>query len=63
MDVERVPGFLGDSIYPVPDVANGVPPQGGAHIAAPPADGEIVILGDEDFNKFDALLNTNYRNR
>lgn len=43
------PVFLGDSDYPDPDFLSGVSPEGNSHVAAPTADGQIVIMGDEDF--------------
>lgn len=52
------PVFLGDSEYPVPDVVSGLPPEGNGHVAAPTADGSLVVLGDEDFNKFSSFLQT-----
>lgn len=52
------PVFLGDSTYPDPDVLSGLPPEGNAHVAAPSADGHIAILGDEDFSKESAKLDT-----
>ncbi len=44
------PVFLGDSQYIDPDPLSGQPPEGNSHVAAPTADGNIVIMGDEDFS-------------
>lgn len=52
------PVFLGDSTYPNPDVVSGLPPEGNGHVAAPTADGDIAVFGDEDQNKFTSFLNT-----
>jgi hypothetical protein len=52
------PVFLGDSTYPNPDVLSGLPPEGNGHVAAPTADGQIAILGDEDFGKFSGFAVT-----
>ncbi len=43
------PVFLGDSDYLDPDPLSGQPPEGNSHVAAPNADGTLVIMGDEDF--------------
>ena len=43
------PVFLGDSEYIDPDLLSGVPPEGNSHVAVPNADGDLVIMGDEDF--------------
>jgi hypothetical protein len=60
LDVSDVanPVFLGDSTYPNPDVVSGLPPEGNGHVSAPTADGLLTILGDEDFSKFSAVVNT-----
>ncbi len=52
------PVFLGDSTYPNPDVVSGLPPEGNGHVAAPDEGGYLVILGDEDFDKFSAFADT-----
>jgi hypothetical protein len=52
------PVFLGDSVYPTPDVVSGLPPEGNGHVAAPTEDGMIALLGDEDFNKTSNFLET-----
>ena len=44
------PVFLGDSEYIDPDLLSGVPPEGNSHVAVPTDDGNIVIMGDEDFS-------------
>lgn len=49
------PVFLGDSIYPNPDLS-GLPPEGNGHVAVPIADGSLVIFGDEDTTKASAFV-------
>lgn len=44
------PVFLGDSVYQDPDPLSGEKPEGNSHVAVPTADGELVIMGDEDFS-------------
>ena len=46
------PIFLGDSVYLDPDPLSGKPPEGNSHVAVPNADGDLVIMGDEDFAPF-----------
>ena len=43
------PMFLGDSEYIAIDPLSGQPPEGNSHVAVPTDDGNIVIMGDEDF--------------
>ena len=43
------PEFLGDSEYIVPDPLSGEFPEGNSHVAVPNADGNRVLMGDEDF--------------
>ncbi len=49
------PVFLGDSVYPNPDLS-GLPPEGNGHVAVPNADGSLVIFGDEDQAKFASFM-------
>lgn len=46
------PVFLGDSDYTDPDPLSGQPPEGNSHVAVPTADGNFVVMGDEDFSPF-----------
>ncbi|MEE9183794.1 MAG: PA domain-containing protein [Acidimicrobiia bacterium] len=46
------PVFLGDSEYIDADPLSGQPPEGNSHVAVPTDDGNIVIMGDEDFDPF-----------
>ena len=51
------PVFMGDSTYPNPD-KSGLPPEGNGHVAAPTADGSLVIFGDEDTSPFSTFMNS-----
>lgn len=44
------PVFLGDSDYLDPDPVSGLSPEGNSHAAVPTADGQLVFMGDEDFD-------------
>lgn len=49
------PVFMGDSVYPDPDLS-GLPPEGNGHVAVPNADASLVIFGDEDTSKFSSFM-------
>lgn len=49
------PLFLGDSVYPNPDLS-GLQPEGNGHVAVPTADGSLVVFGDEDTSKFSSFI-------
>ena len=44
------PVFVSDTDYPDPDPLSKVAPDGNSHVTVPSADGQLVLMGDEDFS-------------